>query len=367
MTTDTKIKRTPEEVDEFWQSVKIEPSSDELKVLIRADLEKLWHFLREAEFRQSMKIQWATTDSYKIVLKDEVGNLELRKIKYLCNKSTSFYWLQSAQSYDSTGQRSITPVIILGAIYEEWRRFYNSKPNIEHGHFFANPIRITATGPSTISEIINAHLRLCAQASILMNKAQKGFDRNGFNPQLHHLFPLYRAIIVIIDHLWKPDEGHVIARDFHKWAECQPVLVALTGSQEGLSAPISLEDLHSQSLPLERSDGGAHNVDVVKVPLTTAVQFILKLEAKEEIAIPASNADLLIDINLSPSDTLKKSRPLQARYNPAAWADALVSEAEKFGYDNVFQTRDSMRRVLSDLIGEDYSAFEHLPFKMGWK
>lgn len=87
--------------------------------MIRADLKKAWHFQRDTVFRENTKLRWAATDYVRITLEDTVGKVEPSKFMYLCNKPTAFYWLQSAQQTDASGQKTQTPKIIFAAIYEE--------------------------------------------------------------------------------------------------------------------------------------------------------------------------------------------------------------------------------------------------------
>ena len=43
-----RVCRSDREIDEYWVSVVVEePVSDDLKVLVRADLKKAWHFRRD--------------------------------------------------------------------------------------------------------------------------------------------------------------------------------------------------------------------------------------------------------------------------------------------------------------------------------
>jgi hypothetical protein len=271
-----------EETDRHWASVVTQyPVSNELKSLVRADLKKAWHFLRVDSFRQETRIRWATTDRYRIHLDDMVGNLDPEKLSYLCNKPTAFYWLQSAQQTDATGEKNQTPKIILAAIYEEWRRCYNNEPNIEFGHFFANPVRITSTGPPTVAGIIKAHRSLCVQASSLINqvegRADNVIERQPSSSQHYSVLPLYHALVVIIDRLdsfyheecRRETDGLISLR---KIAQHQTVLIARTGVEEGLHESISFESLKSHSLPLDRFDVVTKSIDIVRVSLATAVQ-----------------------------------------------------------------------------------------------
>jgi hypothetical protein len=250
---------------------------------------------------------------------------------------------------DASGERNQTPKIILAAIYDEWLRCHNPKPNIEYGHFFANPVRITPTGPSTVRGVIDAHCSLRTQASSLINQAKGRADNIikllPSSSEDYSLRPLYHAIVVIIDHLNRREpesDGFISLR---KLAQHQTVLVARTGIEEGLSAPISFESLKPQSLPLERSDVITQGVDVVRVSLAAAVQFIVSLEVREDLASPKTNNELSLDISLGPHSPKGFEDNRQVSHNPETWADALMVAAEKHGYDNVCGTWSSIRRV----------------------
>lgn len=279
------------------------------------------------EFRKNTKTRWATTDYFRILLEDAVAKIEPRNSKYICNKPTAFYWLQSAQQTDASGQRTRTPGIIFAAVYEEWLRCHNTDPNIEYGHFFANPVRITSTDPSTVRGVIDAHLSLCTQASRLINQA-KGQADNFIEQrpsalQHYSLLPLYHAIVVIIDR-YRPDRDRENESDgfisLRKVAQRQTVLIARTGAEEGLSAPISLESLKPQSLPFDRSDVITQDVDVTRVPLAVAVQFIVSLEVREERAIPKSKDELPLDISLCPCPPRKTlKRMTSSAAAPRRW------------------------------------------------
>jgi hypothetical protein len=113
-------RRSDREVDQYWLSVVTEePVPNDLKILVRENLKKLWHFKSEETFREDLRVRWATTDHYRLILKDTIGKVESRTSKYLYNKPTAFYWLNSAQFTDSTGERTLTPKLILAAIFEE--------------------------------------------------------------------------------------------------------------------------------------------------------------------------------------------------------------------------------------------------------
>lgn len=381
--TSERATRSDEEIDNYWGSyITEEPISNELKLLVKADLLKTWHYRRFEEFRCGTKIRWATIDSYRILLSDAVGNLKPSKLKYLCNKPTPFYWLQSAQQTNNTGERTLTPKIIFATVYEEWYRCYKNDPNIEFGHFFANPFRVTSTGPSTIRGIVEAHRSISTQASSLIYQADGRADniveRSPSSSQHYSVLPLYRAIVMVLDRLdysfnstpRPPGLYHRKPEDFislRQVAKDQTVLLARTGVEDGLSAPISFESLRSQSLPLDRSDIITQDIDVVRVSLATAVRFVIDLEIREALA-GWKNEEPPRDSRLGPFGGPKGFEyDKDIRRSPETWADAYLAAAEVNGYDNDSATWESIRRVQASLVGEDFRPFEHWPWGNAWK
>jgi hypothetical protein len=101
---------------------------------------------------------------------------------------------------------------------------------------------------------------------------------------------------VIIDRLDRLDKDCETESDgfvsLRKLAQRQSVSITRTGAEDGLSAPISLESLKSQSLSLSRSDITTQDVDVTRVSLAIAVQFIVSLEVRQELANPRLKDEL---------------------------------------------------------------------------
>ena len=87
------------------------------------------------------------------------------------------------------------------ATFNEWSRYHDRHPNTEFDHYIANAVRIASNGPSTILEIIEAHVCLCAQAASLLDQVKKGDQDCGFK-EIHQyeLYPLYSAVLLIVDH-----------------------------------------------------------------------------------------------------------------------------------------------------------------------
>ena len=363
-------RRTEEEVDRYWHAfVTQEPLSDDMKALIRADLKKMWYFERFESFRDQLRVGWTTVDGERMILNDAFGGVEPGKLKFLCNKPTAFYWLQSAQEVDAYGQRTIMPKIILAAIFEEWTRSHRFELNIEYGHFFANPVRITATGPSTIQGVLDAHLSLCTQAYFLIDQARGRAD-NVIEPkpstsQHYALSPLYHAIVVIMDYQLEVPKRRIESDGFislRKFAQEQTVLIVRTGLEEGLSGPISFESLKSQSLPLDRPDAIMEGLDLIRVSLASAVHFIVNLEMRENNANSMSRDESSLDKSLHISGT-PKGFDRQVCHNPETWVDAVMAAAEENGYDNDPSAWLSIRRVEASKIGEDFASLDYEPYR----
>lgn len=267
-----------------------------LKAEVRADLIEAWHFHRESVFRQVLKQSWLLpTDAERIVLNDKRGIIRLEDLRHVCNKPTACYWLQSAQR-SLNGIRYDPDPVTFGAMYEEWRACYpENRPNFDHGHFLANPIRITSAGPTTVSEVLEAHWFLCAQTSTLLTQAHaKANELTALYAQYidYSLNPLYPAIILIMDWVHNsaksistPADGFLRLRQF---AQLQTILLVRTGDDEQLSAPISFESLKDQSLPLDRSDATGQEDNIIRLTLATAVKFITTVEEREASANPVT-------------------------------------------------------------------------------
>lgn len=229
-------------------------------------------------------------------------------------------------------------------------------------------MRITLAGPTTVRGVIDAHRSLCKQASGLLDQVKNIIGKPPSFFQHYSLLPLYHAIVVMIDRL---NTDNVDEEDgllsLRKEAQLQTVLIARTGAEEGLSAPISFESLRSHSLPLQRIDANMQDVDVIRVSLAVAVQFIADLELREELAFPKSENALFEDDSLDPAKPRGFEGNEQVCRNPEAWADANIIAAEKHGYDNNYKTRDSICRLQASLIGEDFSELEHFPPENSWK
>ncbi|KAJ8111302.1 hypothetical protein OPT61_g6074 [Boeremia exigua] len=291
--------------------------------LILEDLKRSWDFQREAHFRFMQKLIWTSIDSYRVVLRDVegmVGDIA----KDLCNKPTTFYWLQSAQ----TGAPDAPEMCcmsggVFAAIYEEWHRSL-VHPNIEFGHFFAAPVRIAGTGPTSLPQILKAHSSLCVQAQHI------SLDMDNYS-----VHPLLPAVIIVCDRRVEVDygpDGYVSLREVGR-KQTAPVI--LTGTnQTSTGIEVTLDSLEPFALPVERAD--AASLDIRRVPLDIAIKFVTELESRIDERKETSGRT--VDTSLCHHQT-PVGYNHDLAYDSNVWAQTMRAEALKIGFKKLDDTK----------------------------
>ena len=233
-----------------------ESLSSDAKEEIRSDQKDYFvSYRRDGIFRMGTKFSW-TGERMALILNtpEPTKGLDPKQPKSIFNKPTLLYWATSAQ------RGNTCPSLPFACIHKEWFRYHNNEPDIEFGHFFANPVRITCTGPSTIEGIIEAHRSVCDLASTLLYQISRGKARELLmgrwpDTKKYKLHPLCRAVVVVLDKLGAEPE---VASDgfvsVDKASLKQSILMITTGDDTDLSALISLESINAQVLNLARSD-----------------------------------------------------------------------------------------------------------------
>lgn len=251
-----------------------------------------------------------------------------QELRSFLNKPTTFYWAHSAQT--EHGACRLYP---FAAIYKQWFRYHDNRPNFLNDHFFANPVQISSTGPTSITEICEAHRLLCARASLLLetiinNPAKEDFRDHWEDPEDYKLLPLCRAIMIILDDEQPPDFDHRVFLD--KEAERLNVVIVRTGDEDGLSAPIDFSNIRSESLPLARSDISTDAGEAtIRVSLKTAIKFILDLERREQAVFPS----------LYPGRSNVEDQS-------DAYAERKLDQVEDMGIANVPAVKDALLDIL---------------------
>lgn len=316
---------------------------------IEQGLTNAWHFQREAVFRWERKVIWSTVDSYLTVLDDSTVSPGQYIRRDLFNKPTAVYFEQSAQFGCYNEERGYPCIsrIDMAATYEAWRARCGDEFDMEYGHYLANPVRITKRGPKSLSEIVEAHQALCNIAK------ERGLEDDNYRIQAS-----YPSVIIVFDHekkLGRDEDGRINLR---KVAEQSSVLVMRTGSSSGIE--VSLDDLDPHALPLERAD--AENMDVRRVPLAVAVDFIVSLEARTK-----DNRIHKYDDKLCRHD-FPKGVDRAVRIHPQTWVAALMAERTKVGSEMPHDVSEAIQRIEARNAGVpcDWD-FEHMDWQSNLK
>jgi hypothetical protein len=142
--------------------------------------------------------------------------------------------------------------------------------------------------------ILRAHEQICAQ---IRNKLEENNRANvparrckpWPNPRYFKLHSICEALIVLFDE-FKPVVAENHADGFchyDDFAQNQSILLARTGHENGLSAPISFEALKHKALPLARSEDMG-TINIIRVPLPVGIHSVANLLLREEAAFPES-------------------------------------------------------------------------------
>lgn len=347
-----------------------EPLTSTMREETRTQLRKYWHEMRGAEFCGSLKWAWTSDSNHMLSIDSSLKSgdaVESRLLRKFYNKPTTLYWAHSAQLYDRC------PRFIWGCICKEWFRCHDSEPRMNFEHFFANPIRITSTGPTTIFGILEAHEYLYNQTSLLLDKIRRDEFENSHmsarpSPQNLRLFPVCRAIIMVFDELetadrFDPDGFIILDEELQR----QNVLMVRTGDESGLSEPISFESVRGLALPLARPDLNSNDgIEAIRVTLATAVRFVVDLQRREELAFPESAPSSAVGRAFCPLAHHSKMRPASTT-NADEWVDKLMEIADDEGVHNVREVKMAVSIVKAVHRGETRLIEYEPPFVHNWR
>lgn len=332
---------------------------------LRHELINFYHHRRESIYRRDMRYIWTNEFMYTLtqttVPPRAVGPLDLERF---CNKPTTLYYYPSTQKYGEC------QLIVFACILLEWSRCHNERPHIDFGHFVANPIRLTSTGPRTIPAIVAAHKALNEQTALFLDRIENGEagDAKEFlmpqwpDPANYKLLPLCRAIILILDQ--QPDYDEDESDDYlylDEAIDAFNVVMVLTGENTTLSEPICFESIKGHALPLARPDADGY-VDAIRVPMAVAVQFMADLLRKEEAFLPELKPNA-IDRNLSPGYYVGVVPTLNAE----EWVDGVLQAADERGIDKVYPAWDTVQRIRAADRGKECSPLIQDWFYGSWK
>lgn len=162
---------------------------------VEQDLTISWPFQREAWLRFNLRKTRSTVDCQLTVLHADFVPPPYSGIRDIFNKSTAVYFEQSAQCgrYNEELGYPYLERLFITATYEAWRARFSDDLDLEHGHFLANPVRITKRGPKNLREIAKAHQTLCDMA-----------ERCGLADKNHRIQIAYPAVVIVSDRKISP-------------------------------------------------------------------------------------------------------------------------------------------------------------------
>ncbi|KAH6856170.1 hypothetical protein B0I37DRAFT_425232 [Chaetomium sp. MPI-CAGE-AT-0009] len=254
---------------------------------------------RDKIFRDSAWMDGPPHLSLKNITEDmSIGNIES-----CCNKSAPIYILQDAEfSYECW---TLLHALLHNYLYRTWFQPYRS--NIDWGQFLAQPIAVhsipeyltamstrlaqTAHFAASLSRAICAHVETAQQKigshthgtreglmerselrTLLQDIGSGAGDWEFIDNQRFLLLqPLFRAVAIVL----RGSDYDVFIKDLSQF----PVLLVLTGAEEGLSAPITFDRIADQVT--EHHNQADDPVQSVATTLSAAVGFLMELEQRE--------------------------------------------------------------------------------------
>ena len=238
--------------------------------------------------------------------------VRLEHIQDSCNKSTAVYSITPhlephtiAYSKDSSRRSEI-----IHTIYEQW--FCGHDVDIDFGNFVAKLISIRMPSDKqaiTVEDIIDIHkawcdhveytLPLCSRRTSLTETEIEDHSYNnnhgpiGINQkqnEYYKLRPSFRALIIIVDHQTSQERAQRV------------VHLLRTNLSPELSAPISFKSIQPK---LDQGMFQGYNSDnLVTTTLSSAIDFVMALELREQNAFPESHRDpSIVDERMGGSGT----------------------------------------------------------------
>ena len=351
--------------------------SPEVVAEVREDFRRDWFITENDEYRLELEHIWSPPNplypNHKMLELDSIQNPQKqgRKIPYIdtwkdylfYNKATVFYCTQSA-----TNTVGRDRPVILGGIWNAWFDALGREPYIQLDEFFAVPVSVKEEYAKTVPGILRAHEHICAQVRKTVeenNRANTLIKLCKPWPDLRYfkLHSICEALIVVFDEYKsvaaeKHGDGF---RHYDDVAQNQSIILARTGHENGLSAPISFESLKDKALPLARSED-IGTIDVIRIPLQVGVHFVANLLLREEGAFPESVMAGL-HISREPDHPFMKWERAAQDYG-----EERLAHAQAQGRIEPFTTVAALKKaVLHHRVDiyplENYAPY---PFTLGW-
>ncbi|KAI1178104.1 hypothetical protein F4777DRAFT_576410 [Nemania sp. FL0916] len=278
-------------------------------------------------------------------------------------------------------------------IWRKWFHLHQGRPPFLGYQKFAKPIAlIMGSEPRSIKSVRDFHRSLCDAVSVGLRQQElpkpspptRRFSRllsqlrippssqsqsqltnlrtyEAIGREMAHVF---RAIVIIVDNqvsqyrepetrgvaLWSPElqAPYTQRPSMEKrrdWSTSQySVLLLRTRDDAHLSCPISFQSLYDsgKALTLDRPDCNNDGMNVVRVKIDTALEFVFDLIVKEREMVP----------HVGLAANIENEQHLQACEK---WVDGVIEEASIVGIDENGFTWEAIRRAKAAINGEAFS------------
>jgi hypothetical protein len=228
--------------------------------------------------------------------------LSLGVAKRLANKLAFLFW-----PHDTQAEHNDTSLLLprgpCAAVWHEWLRCHEPDlPDLRV--YFAMSFKLETDAPTRVPELLELHKKLC-------DIADETFARSGWTGST--ILPICRAVMIVLDQEVPKHHRDEISRRtgeritrpvcLEAFSPLQNLLLARTGNEEALSAPLDFTSLAEHALPLARDDipfgpsvdGLPAEATALRVPLPVAVAFLHKLQRHEETIRPELYTHLFED------------------------------------------------------------------------
>ncbi|ATY63176.1 hypothetical protein A9K55_008438 [Cordyceps militaris] len=245
--------------------------------------EDILHNLRAAQEANHLESLYCDSGWYgavhgpeKLVNLDSLSDLHIERANSACNRTAPVFlvpdsWMHSLNS-------AILLEELLCYTHKRWFRPYES--HIDRGQFLTKVYTVSESQvPPTeacsqeMADCIKTwSANLCARVAFTKS-TDLYFEERMAGERLYHMRPLFQAVAVAIRY----SSFKVTVTDISKI----PVLIVRTGVEDGLSAPVDLEQVPESDRRAIVADSQGH-LPVVEVTLDVSITFLMVLEKREE-------------------------------------------------------------------------------------
>lgn len=273
--------------------------AEEISEIIISHLRRQYRINRRKDKIQDLRRRWSsavqrlTGSNLEYVTDDDRYVWGVTNYRSYLNKCTMYYYTRDVQRtrgdiYDDPG----------AAVCKRWWTEHADQPNVDWGRYFAYPFLLDTLDPLQLPDVVQIHENICDQAvrrhQAEIDGAVRPLHGTLLLPYNSKLYPLCRALLIIQDNYADPFKREAgksynfknpgVDKTFiNRYGQKQTVVIVRTGNEKDLSIPISFFPLADKALPLNYTGPPiSRGMEVIRVSLYDAVDFITSLQKKEE-------------------------------------------------------------------------------------